>query len=120
MKIAFDLDNTIDANPHHMQSLMSALKAAGQHVAVVTGTGDDVATEAEWKRKFDYLASLGCSACWNELIVLAHDGKPIEEVKAAYLKDNGYDILFDNSKDNAKEATKAGIPLVLVPWASRF
>ena len=120
MKIAVDLDNTIDANPLQLHTIMQSLKAAGHYVAVVTGTGDSIVTQQEWQRKCDYLTSLGCSSCWNELVVIAHPNAPVEEVKAKYLKDNGYDALIDNSKDNAKEATKAGVPLVLVPWASRF
>lgn len=119
MKFAFDLDNTIDAAPHEMQTLMSVIKASGHWVAVVTGTASDAATQDVWQAKANYLNSLGCGACWNSMTVLTHTNGDLPTIKAQWLVDNGFDVLIDNDKDNAKAATAAGIPLVLVPWASR-
>lgn len=120
MKIAVDLDNTIDANPKEFQSLMSALQAAGHRVIVLTGNSNDSAIEQDWNDKCKYLTGLGCSSCWDQLTVLAHtNAGNISDEKAKWCTDNGVDILIDNSKENAKAATKAGIPLVLVPWATR-
>jgi len=119
MKFAFDLDNTIDATPHEMQTLMSTIKASGHWVEVVTGTGGDEATQAEWQNKVNYLNTLGCGACWNSLTIIAHPNGSSDQLKAKWLVEHGFDVLVDNDKDNAKAATAAGVPLVLVPWASR-
>ena len=120
MNIAFDLDNTIDATPKQMQSLMSALMAAGHHIVVLTGTDDPVVDPIDWQAKADYLNSIGCGQCWNELVVQSH-AEPLDgpTVKAQYCRQHDVDVLIDNSKDNARAATAAGVPLVLVPWASR-
>jgi len=119
MKIAVDLDNCIDATPKQMQSIMSALMAAGHSVTVLTGSSVSPLTEADWQDKANYLTSLGCGSCWDNLVILAHSVDGIADVKAKWLADNGYDVLIDNSKDNARAATAAGVNLVLVPWASR-
>ena len=120
MKIALDLDNTIDSAPAQFQSLMAGLKAAGHYVIVVTGTGDNVASQKDWDEKAQYLTSLGCGQCWDELAVMAHGGTAIADAKAQWMKDKGVDLFIDNSKDNAKAAVAIGVELVLVPWASRF
>jgi acid phosphatase class B len=119
MKIAIDLDNTIDATPKQFQSLMSSLVATGQTVVVVTGTSDPAPTQAIWDAKYSYLKSLGCANCWSQLVVIAHGDGDVSEDKAKWCKDNGVDILIDNSKDNARAAVDAGVDLVLVPWATR-
>jgi hypothetical protein len=119
MKIALDLDNTIDAAPKQMQSLMSALKSTGHDVTVLTGSSSEPMTEQDWQDKANYLNGLGCGACWDSLVVLSHANGDTADLKAKWCKDNSVDILIDNSKDNAKAATAAGIPLVLVPWATR-
>ena len=121
MNVAFDLDNTIDAAPKQIQSLMSALMAAGHNIVVLTGTDSPIVTQDEWQAKADYLNSLGCGQCWNQLVVQSHAGPndPGPVLKASWCRDNDVDVLIDNSKDNARAATAFGVPLVLVPWASR-
>jgi hypothetical protein len=119
MKIAVDLDNTIDATPKEMQSLMSGLMAAGHSVVVLTGTAENTATKDTWDTKAQYLDTLGCSSCWNSLVIVASPDGSGSKAKAEWCDENGVDILIDNSKENAREATAAGVPLVLVPWASR-
>ena len=119
MKIAVDVDGTIDANPDEMRSIMGSLMQAGHTVVVLTGTATTTATKKDWDQKVAYLRSVGCGAVWDQLVVLAHDKGELADVKAAWCADNGVDVLIDNNKDNAKTATKTGIPLVLVPWASR-
>jgi len=119
MKVAVDLDNTIDANPKEMQSLMAALMAAGHSVVVLTGTAEDTATKDIWDKKSQYLDELGCSNCWNSMTIVASPDGSGSKGKAKWCDDNGVDILIDNSKENAREATSAGVPLVLVPWANR-
>ncbi len=112
--VAVDIDGTIDAEPSLMQGLMSALKAAGHQVVVVTGCGQETPEPEDVIHKAEYLQSLGCAACYDQLVVL---GEPADERKAEWLKANGADVLFDNSKANAKAA--AGTCPVLVPWQSR-
>ena len=122
MKSAFDLDNTIDANPAEFQSLMSALQAAGHTVIVLTGTGDDTATQQEWQEKANYLTSLGCGSCWDQLVIMAHpaSGPDLADLKAKWLMDNGVELFADSTMENAKAANKAGVPLVLVPQGSKI
>jgi hypothetical protein len=119
MQVAFDLDNTIDAAPKQMQSLMAALKATGHEVSVVTGSNSMPVTQEDWQEKCNYLNMLGCGACWDKLIVLSHANGDIPSIKAKWCDDNGVDMLIDNSKENARAATAIGIPMVLVPWATR-
>jgi|SRR5208282_4709442 len=114
MLAAFDIDGTIDSEPSLMQSLMSALKAAGHQVVVLTGCGQEKPEASDILHKSEYLQSLGCANCYDQLIVL---GEPNDENKAEWLKAHSADLLVDNSKDNAKAA--AGICPVLVPWQSR-
>lgn len=114
MLAAFDIDGTIDAEPSLFQSLMSAIKAAGHQVVVLTGCGQEKPEPDDILHKSEYLQSLGCANCYDQLVVL---GEPTDERKAEWLKANGADVLFDNSKVNAKAA--AGICPVLVPWANR-
>ena len=119
MRVAVDLDNTIDTNPKEFQSLMQALRAAGHVVTVLTGTGDEAATQEVWTEKCQYLATLGCGNCWDDMTVIASPGGPSSDEKAKWCNEHGVDILIDNSKENAKAAIAAGVPLVLVPWATR-
>ena len=119
MKIAADIDGTIDANPDEMRSVLSALMQAGHYVVILTGTSEPPATKDDWDNKAAYLRSVGCGACYDELVVVAHKKGELGDVKAQWCVDNGVDVLIDNDKGNAKAATKLGIPLVLVPWASR-
>ncbi len=114
MLACFDIDGTIDAEPSLMQGLMSALKAAGHQIVVLTGCGQETPEPEDTIHKAEYLQSLGCAACYDQLVVL---GEPADERKAEWLKQHGADLLVDNSKKNAKAA--AGICPVLVPWQSR-
>jgi hypothetical protein len=119
MKIAVDIDGTIDANPNELRSIMGSLIAAGHYVVVLTGTSGLAPTQSEWQEKRNYLSSLGCGSVWNELVIVDPTQGDTADLKANYCVSNGVDVLIDNNKDNAKAATTAGVPLVLVPWASR-
>lgn len=119
MLIAVDIDGTIDATPDEMRTLMGSLMAAGHVVVVLTGIADDIATQSDFDHKANYLRSLGCGAVWDKMVVLPHARGEIDLMKAQWCKDNGVDIFIDNDKANARAAIDAGIPLVLVPWASR-
>lgn len=120
MKTVLDLDNTIDANPAQFQTIMSALKSCGHTVIVVTGTGDDTATQQRWQEKCDYLTSLGCGQCWDELVIMAHPGGDIADDKSAWMVANDVHCFIDSTMVNAKSANLAGIPLVLVPQGSKI
>ena len=120
MRVVCDLDGTIAAAPQQFQSLMSALQACGHSVTVLTGTDNVPPTQQDWQEKCNYLTSLGCGQCWDELVVLSHppDGD-IAPLKAKWLVDHGAEIFIDDNQNNANAAIAAGTPLVLVPWASR-
>ena len=111
---AFDIDGTIDAYPEQMRTLMTALKAAGHVVVVLTGSEDSPISATDVQEKADYLAALGVNqgAAYDRLVVVA---KPHDLNKTQWLKANNAAALFDNAKDNAKAAPC----LVLVPWQTR-
>jgi hypothetical protein len=119
MRIAVDLDGTIDANPEEMRSIMGSLMASGHYVVVLTGVGSDAPTQEEWQEKRNYLRSLGCGSVWNELVIVSHNDKDLSDKKAQWCTENKISVMIENNKDNAKAAVDAGVPLVLVPWASR-
>lgn len=119
MKIAVDLDNCIDAAPKQFQSMLSAFMAAGHDVTILTGCANDPMTPDDWTEKANYLNSIGCGTCWDDMVILSHANGDLPNLKAKWCDDNSVDLLIDNSKDNARAATSAGIPLVLVPWATR-
>lgn len=120
MRVAVDIDGTIDAAPRQLQSIMSALRACGHTIIVVTGSQQAPVTETDWSQKANYLNQLGCGACWDELVVLANpSGADLPDMKSQWLADNQVDVFIDNNVANCKAATAAGIPLVLCPWASK-
>jgi len=123
MRVALDLDGSIDAAPRQFQSLMSSLQAAGHTVTVVTGVSDTEVTPQDFVNKANYLNQLGCGQCYDDLVVLAaHPAGEVDDLhdrKAQWLTDNHVHVFVDNSRQNAKSAVAAGVPLVLVPWASR-
>lgn len=114
MKVAVDVDNTADAAPDVFQSLLSALKAAGHTVVILTGCSSDTATQRDWDEKAAYLSSLGLGACWDELVVFS---SPPHKGKAKWCAKHHVDLLIDNSTKTADLATSGCV--VLVPWATR-
>ena len=122
MRVAVDIDGTLDSNPREFQSIMSSLVAAGHIVSVVTGTSDGPPTQADYDNKAAYLTNLGMGECWHDLTVISHPGGEDElaAVKTQWLVDNGVDVFIDNTVANIKAASKAGISLCLVPWATRI
>jgi len=118
--IAVDIDGTAAAAPQQIQELCSSLQAAGHRVSIVTGTANPTASQQDFDEKANYLNSIGMGQSYDDLTVIAHgDDGGIANAKAQWCKDNSVDCLIDNSKANAKAAVAIGIPLVLVPWASR-
>ena len=111
MRVGFDIDGTIDADPANFQSLMSALRAAGHVVIVMTGCSSPQPTQQDLQDKIGYLNSLGLGHCWDQIVVFP---APPHKAKGKFCRDNNISILFDNSVPNAKHAAKYST--VLVPW----
>jgi hypothetical protein len=115
MRVAFDIDGVLDAFPSQMHYLMTALKAAGSYVCIITGASHDKVTPQDVQAKQHLLTSLGFGKeSYDDLVVLP---MPHPQNKAKYIKDNKISLLIDNSKDNAKKACKY-VP-VLILWNSR-
>lgn len=114
MKVAFDIDGCIDSDPSTFGSLMSALKAAGHQVLVLTGCSSKHVTPQDVQEKAQYLNSLGLGHCWDKLVVF---GDPPHKAKAKYCGKKGVNLLVDNSVQNAQLASK--YCTVLLPWNTK-
>lgn len=112
MLAGFDIDGTLDLDPPLFLSLMQALRAAGHRVVVLTGCSGETVEQQDLDDKQEYLAKLGMAKAYDELVVFPD---PPHKPKAEWLKAHKADVLFDNSKKNAKSAPCP----VLVPWQSR-
>ena len=120
MLVCCDIDGTASAAPNEILAILTALRASSNHVTMLTGVSDAVVTQADFDEKVAFLTSLGLGECWDDMTVLAnHPGVNLADEKAKFCVDNGCDVLIDNAKANARAASAAGIPLCLVPWASR-
>lgn len=116
----FDLDGTISAAPLQMCALMSGLRSQGWRVAVLTGTGDGIAADpAGLKAKEAKLRAFGCEDCWDELVLFDATNAALAKQKAAWCAAHGVQIMVDNTRRNTKAATKVGVAVALVPWATR-
>lgn len=113
MIVGVDLDGTIDADPATMQSLMTALRAAGHVVIVMTGCSTDQPTQQDVADKIGYLNSLGLGHCWDEIVVFP---APPHKAKAKFCRKRNVSLLIDNNAKNAKFASE--FCTVLVPWNS--
>ena len=111
-----DADGTITADVPGFCDLMCALRADGNRVVIVSGSNPDSPTGPTWQSKVAYLQSVGITQCWDELVVVSGD---IPAQKALWCQQNNVDVAIDNSKPNANALVAAGLPLVLVPWATR-
>ena len=112
MLACFDIDGTLDADPTLFLSIMQAFRAAGHRVAVLTGCSSEAVTAEDVTDKETYLAQLGLGAAYDQLAVFSD---PPHKAKGEWLLEHNADILFDNSKQNAREAPV----LTLVPWKTR-
>ena len=118
MRVAVDIDGTLNAAPAQFVGLLSAIKAAGYRVSILTGAADNPITQSTFNDKSNFLNEMGLGQCWDDMTVLSSMGD-LAQTKAKWCSDNSVDVLIDNSIPNAKAAVANGIPLVLVPWASR-
>ncbi|MDE2096468.1 MAG: HAD family hydrolase [Patescibacteria group bacterium] len=112
MKVAFDLDGTLDSY-EPIRKLMEDLKARGDKVIVLTGCNSNPVTKADVKAKKARLRALGLKGAYDKLKVYSN---PPGKAKAAYCADHNVAILIDNSLQNAQLARD--ICTVLVPWAT--
>lgn len=110
MRIAFDLDGTLDSDPA-LRELMQKLTKRGDKVYVLTGSHVVPVTDAEVQMKKDKLAGLGLKGCYHKLKVYPN---PPGKEKAAYCKKHKIAMLIDNSLMNAQLAMEN--TCVLVPW----
>ena len=115
MLVATDLDGTLDANPPLFQHVLSALQAAGDEIAVLTGVRATTVSPADQQAKRDYLQQLGITA-YSRLVIFPDDGN-LPRAKADWCRRNRVALLIDNDRANAQAA--ANDCLVLVPWATR-
>ena len=116
--IAVDLDGTLSAAPVEMQDVLSALKACGHRISVLTGTSSDPVTQQDFDEKANFLNKLGLGESYDDMTVISNSGN-LAQMKAQICVDEKVDVFIDNSRANADAAVSAGVPLVLVPWASR-
>lgn len=106
--VCFDLNWTLTAYPEEMRLLMEALQAAGHEVHVLSGWEAESADEAAIAEKRKQLADLGCSHCYDRLVVVADPQNDVAQQKVNYMRHVGSKILVDNDRHNGKVARKAG------------
>lgn len=119
MIVAFDCKGTLDAFPKQLGEMMTALKAAGNIVYVLTGTSGDTVTDDQKLELRGYLASIGVVPdMYTDVLAVP---EPHPDNKAQACADFNIAVLFDNKKSTADTINQAtgGKTLVLVPWATR-
>lgn len=116
MRVAVDIDGTIDSDPAAFLSLCSALMRAGHQVFILTGCSSPKVTKADKHAKKTYLRSMGFrkNAAYVKLRLFA---SPPHRGKARWCRKHKVAILIDNSVKTAQLAD--GDTTVLVPWATR-
>ena len=110
MKVAFDLDGTLDSN-EGIRDLMKKLHKAGHKTVVLTGSHVFPVTDIEKAEKRAKLSGLGLGGDYDKLKVYPN---PPGNAKAAYCAKHNVSLMIDNSLSNAQLAP-AGTT-VLVPW----
>jgi hypothetical protein len=111
--VAIDLDGVLDEDPAMFASMMTALRAAGHKVSVVTGCSSKKPSQTDIDEKSQLLSTLGMGHAYDQLVVI---GDPPHKAKAKWCKQNKVDALIDNDVQNANRASK--YCTVLVPWNS--
>jgi hypothetical protein len=110
VKIAFDLDGTLDSEPA-LRELMKKLTKGGYKCFVLTGSHVSPVDSAEKDAKKAKLAQLGLDGEYHKLKVFPN---PPGVAKAAYCKKHDIGLLIDNSLTNAQIAMRD--TCVVVPW----
>lgn len=116
LRFALDVDGTISGDPEAYRYLMYALRDDDNYILILTGNGANGPSGGTWQSKLDYLEAVGITDCWDDMVLVSGD---IPTQKALICQEMHIDVVIDNDKDNAKAIIAAGVPLVLVPWATR-
>lgn len=108
LTVCVDLDGTITKFPVVMCALMGALRDAGHCVVVLTGDAAETATESAVEDKRALLSQLGCADAYTTITVVANPKNKVADLKVAYMRQVGADLLIDNDHKNVRAARKAG------------
>jgi hypothetical protein len=111
MRVAFDLDGTLDASPE-LCKLLRALKKRGDKIVVLTGCHEEPITDADIDEKRAKLDSLGVGDSVDKLKV--YPQSRVAQCKAEYCRRKDVALFIDNSLRNASLAPDG--TTVLVPW----
>ena len=111
MKVAWDLDGTLDQNPA-LCDTMRDLKKRGHKNIVLTGHHSAVITKAEKREKKVQLAALGLKGVYDKLKVFPESS--VAQDKARYCREHGVDICVDNSQKNLQLMPEG--TTLLMPW----
>jgi hypothetical protein len=106
--VVIDLNSTISAYPEEMKLLMESLRAAGHEVHVLSGWKGENAGPEALAEKTQQLKDLGCSDCYDKLVVVSDPKNKVAKQKVNYMRHVGSRILIDNDRANGKKAVKAG------------
>ena len=106
MTIGFDIDGTLDAFPTIIQHMMSAFKAAGDRIVILTGTDGTRVNQDQIDAKRTYLANMGVSSDLYDALIVCPDPHDVNKAKA--VQSENILVIFDNDKANIKAAAKAG------------
>lgn len=116
MKVAIDIDGTLDGHQARIGPLTCALVAAGHDVVLLTGTSMPHPHLARMEQlqvqRQQQVAPLG--ACFREIVIcVGENSNQVASKKGAYCLHNGIDLLIDDSK-NYCEAVRQLSPTTLV------
>jgi hypothetical protein len=102
--------------------MLRALREAGHTVVILTAiaASDPSDPKAAWAAKVQQLHGLDCDDCWDSMMVFdIPDGPKLAVAKSDACKSLGVALFIENNVANAKAAVNAGVPMVLVPQATR-
>ncbi len=119
---AVDLDGTADSAPQVFGAIMRGLRSQGWTVEILTGTTPDQSIPVDsdgLALKIAKLKTLGLDDCYDAITLLGGNPKELAKAKAAWCAEHDVAIFIDNRRLNVKQATKAGVPLALLVWATR-
>jgi hypothetical protein len=114
--IAVDIDGTIDAFPGEFQTILSCLRASGHYVVIISGGDSDPVDQTQLDGRVQQLTALGLADAYDEIVLVP---QPHDEAKATFCKARQVDVLFDNSKKNAKAYAATCNGPAFVPWQTR-
>ena len=110
MKVAFDLDGTLDTS-ESTRKLMRKLHEHGHKISILTGCPHTPVTKADKVEKKIKIAGLGLGDSYDKLKVFSN---PPSLAKLAWCKKHNVGLLIDNCMATAQLAPDS--TTVLVPW----